>query len=93
MGVHHEDGYSASVEGYFVVGDKRFRLAKTNGCTSVLAEPCELRARTYGQIVVIVDGEKNMHWFRLWTALPRASRSLATKFWRHFSPAIRDCHG
>jgi hypothetical protein len=60
MGVHHEDGYSASVEGYFVVGGRRIRLAKTNGCTFVLAEPCELAPGTAGELVVIVDGEKNV---------------------------------
>jgi len=59
MGVHHEDGYSASVEGYFDLGTKRIRLAKTNGCTFVLAELCELAPGTTGQLVVIVDGEKN----------------------------------
>lgn len=60
MGVHHEDGYSASVEGYFVIGERRIRLAKTNGNTFVLAEPCELAPGTVGDLVVIVDGEENV---------------------------------
>jgi hypothetical protein len=60
MGVHHEDGYSASVEGYFVVGERRIRLAKTNGSAFVLAESCELAPGTAGELVVIVDGEENV---------------------------------
>jgi hypothetical protein len=61
MGVHHEDGYSASVEGYFVIGERRIRLAKTNGGTFVLAEPLEeLGPGTAGELVVIVDGEENV---------------------------------
>jgi hypothetical protein len=60
MGVHHEDGYSASVEGYFVTSNRRIRLAKTNGSKFVLAEPCELAPGTTGELVVIVDGEENV---------------------------------
>jgi hypothetical protein len=60
MGVHHEDGYSASVEGYFVIAGRRIRLAKTNGSTFVVAESCELAPGTSGEIVVIVDGEENV---------------------------------
>jgi hypothetical protein len=59
MGVHHEDGYSASVEGHFVVGEQRLRLAKTNGRSFVLAEPCALAPATQGELVVIIDGEAN----------------------------------
>jgi hypothetical protein len=56
MGIHHEDGYSAAVEGYFVVGDARFQIAKSNGRNFVLAEPCELSPGTIGELLVIVDG-------------------------------------
>lgn len=60
MGTHHEDGYSADVEGFLVVGgNTRIRLAKTNGCTVVLAEPCELAPRTEADLLVIVDGRAN----------------------------------
>jgi hypothetical protein len=58
MGVHHEDGYSANVEGYFVVGKQRLRLAKTNGRTFVLADPCVLAPATNGELIVTVDGEE-----------------------------------
>lgn len=56
MGTHHDDGYSADVRGFFVVGRDRIRLAKTNGCTFVLAELWQLLAGTEGQLIVIVDG-------------------------------------
>jgi dTDP-4-dehydrorhamnose 3,5-epimerase-like enzyme len=59
MGMHRENGYSATVEGFFVLNGERIRLAKTNGRTFVVAEPCELTAGTTGQLVVIVDGEQN----------------------------------
>ncbi len=60
MGVHHENGYSADVEGFLVVrGGPRIRLAKTNGDTLTLAESCELAPGTLGELLVIVDGKKN----------------------------------
>lgn len=60
MGVYHENGYSADVEGFLVVrGGPRVRLAKTNGATFTLAEPCELSPGTLGELVVIVDGKKS----------------------------------
>jgi hypothetical protein len=49
-------GYSAHVEGFFVVGSNRFRVAKSNGERFCLAEPCELPPGTEGDLVVIVDG-------------------------------------
>jgi hypothetical protein len=59
MGKHYETGYSADVEGYLVVGEAKYRLAKSNGCTFVLAESCQLPAGTQGDMLVIVDGNKN----------------------------------
>jgi hypothetical protein len=57
MGIRYKDGYSADVEGFFVVGHQRIRLAKTNGCTFSLAESdSEIPPRTEGDLVVIVDG-------------------------------------
>jgi hypothetical protein len=59
MGTQHESGYSADVEGFLVFDGSRIRVAKTNGRTLVLAEPCELPADTVAQLVVIVDGKAN----------------------------------
>ena len=58
MGIHHENGYSAEVEGFFVTAaHERIRLAKTNGSTFVLAQPCELPPGTTGELLIIVDGQ------------------------------------
>jgi hypothetical protein len=56
MGIHHKDGYSATVEGYLVVNGTRYRVAKTNAQTFVLADPCELPPGASGELLVIVDG-------------------------------------
>ena len=58
MGIERNDGYSATVEGFFVVRGNRIRLAKTNGCTFAFAEPCELSPGTIGELLVIVDGSE-----------------------------------
>jgi len=57
MGIHHENGYSAEVEGFFVVNGDRIRLAKTNGETLVVVEPRDLPPGTEGDLQVIVDGK------------------------------------
>jgi hypothetical protein len=59
MGIHDEDGYSAAVEGFFVVDQRRSRLAKTNGSTFTLAEHCVLPPGTEGDLLVIVDGKSS----------------------------------
>ena len=59
MGTHHKDGYSAEVQGFFVVGQDHLRLAKTNGCAFALAESRQLLAGTEGDLLVIVDGVKS----------------------------------
>src|SRR5437763_1575369 len=59
MGTQYRSGYSAHVEGFFVTADFRIRLAKTNGRTFVVAEPCELAPGTLGELLVIVDGDRH----------------------------------
>ena len=59
MGIHHKDGYSASVEGFFVFHEQRIRLAKTNGCTFVIAQKCVAPPNTEGKLLVIVDGKEH----------------------------------
>ena len=60
MGIHRADGgYSATVEGFFVVSGERKRLAKTNGSKFVLTEPCELAIGSTGDLLVIVDGKRD----------------------------------
>jgi len=57
MGIHREGGYSATVEGFLLVGDSRFRLAKTNHEKFILSEPCELPPGTEAAFEIIVDGD------------------------------------
>jgi hypothetical protein len=65
MGIHHKDGYSASVEGFFVTDEQRIRLAKTNECEIYLAESCQLPAGTEGDLLVIIDGNESSRRVRL----------------------------
>lgn len=53
----HDGGYSATVEGYFVLNGERIRLAKTNGSTFVFAAPRQLPQNTEGDLLVIIDGK------------------------------------
>jgi len=60
MGLRRENGgYSATDEGFFVYSGERIRLAKTNGSTFVLAEPCEIAPGTTGDLLIIVDGKRD----------------------------------
>jgi hypothetical protein len=59
MGMQRENGYSATVEGFFVLNGKRLRVAKTNGRTLVLAEPSEFAPGTAGELLIIVDGHED----------------------------------
>lgn len=59
MGIQHEHGYSADVEGFLVVRDERMRLAKSNDRAFVLAEACELPPGTVGELLIIVDGKSD----------------------------------
>lgn len=59
MGIQRENGYSATVSGYFATGGERYRLAKTNGATFVFSQPQSLPPDTEGELVVIVDDEVN----------------------------------
>ena len=56
MGVHHQDGFSAAVEGFLVVGGDRFRLAKSNGQSFALAEPCDLQPGSEAELLIVIEG-------------------------------------
>lgn len=71
MGIRHEDGYSANVEGHLVVDNARFQLAKSNGSTFVLADACELSPGTIGELVITVDGETDIRLIELPSGVPR----------------------
>jgi hypothetical protein len=59
MGIQHEHGYSAEVEGFLVIRGERVRLAKTNAHALVLAESCELPPGAVGELLIIVDGKSD----------------------------------
>jgi hypothetical protein len=59
MGIQRENGYSASVEAFLVVGDQHIRLAKTGPDKVVLVEPCELAPGNEGELAIIVDGHSD----------------------------------
>jgi hypothetical protein len=56
MGIQHSDGYSASVEAYLIVGDRRISVAKTGRDAIVIGEGADLPAGAAGKLQVIVDG-------------------------------------
>ncbi len=59
MGIQRENGYSATVEAFLVVGDHHIRLAKTGPDEITFVEPCELPPGTEGELVIIVDGHRD----------------------------------
>ncbi len=65
MGVHHENGYSATVEGFFVTAGERIRLAKSNESWFVVVQPRELPCGIEGELLVIVDGNSHSRRVRL----------------------------
>jgi hypothetical protein len=66
MGIQRDNGgYSATIEGFLVIRDARIRLAKTNGSTFTLAEPCELSPGTSASLLVIVDGQSDSRQIKL----------------------------
>lgn len=59
MGIHHENGYSAHVEGFFVIDGDRIRIAKSNDREFCVVEPRELPPGIEGDLLVIVDGSSH----------------------------------
>jgi hypothetical protein len=59
MGIQRENGYSASVEAFLVIGEQRLSVAKTGRDSVVLVEPCELPKGTKCELVTLVDGRRN----------------------------------
>ena len=58
MGVHRNGGYSATVKGFLLVGQASYQIAKTDGETVVLAEACQIPAKTDAFLSIIVDGDE-----------------------------------
>lgn len=56
MGIQWIDGYSATVESYLVIEDRRYRLAITNGADFTLGEECVAAPGTPAQFEITIDG-------------------------------------
>jgi len=65
MGIRHENGYSATVEGFFVVNGDRIRVAKSSHLVFCVAVPLELPPGTEGDLLVTIDGESHSRRVRL----------------------------
>jgi hypothetical protein len=59
MGVQRENGYSASIAAYLIVGKQRVPVAKLNRDYLTLADACELAPETEAQLHVIIDEKKS----------------------------------
>jgi hypothetical protein len=77
MGMQREGGYSATVEGYLIVDNRRIPLARTNGSTFVLAEECILTPGTTGELLVVVDNDPNSRQVRLPEGVARGQTVVA----------------
>jgi len=55
MGIQRQNGYSASVAAYLVIGDERLQVAKINGDYLTLAETCELAPKTEAELNIVID--------------------------------------
>lgn len=69
MGIHHENGYSASVEGFFVFDGERIRVAKSGPTYFYVVEPRDLPAGAEGDLLVIIDGISSSRRIRLPTGM------------------------
>ena len=58
MGTNHEGSYSASVSAFIRVGEHQLRLAKTNGVTFSLSQPCTISvpAEASAILTINIDG-------------------------------------
>jgi hypothetical protein len=59
MGIQRENGYSASVAAYLIVGNQRVQVAKLNRDYLTLADTCELAPETEAQLNIIIDEKKS----------------------------------
>jgi hypothetical protein len=59
MGMQRENGYSASVAAYLIVGNQCLHVAKLNRDYLTLADACELAPETEAQLNVVIDEKKS----------------------------------
>lgn len=56
MGTFHNDGYSATVEAFLLIGDQRLKVAKISRDTLTFSQPCEFPPGVEGILSVTIDG-------------------------------------
>ena len=59
MGHRWQDGYSADVEIYLLVGDSRIEVAQVMGDSLVLRRHQTLPSETIATLVIVVDGQED----------------------------------
>ncbi|MBA4106501.1 MAG: hypothetical protein C0485_12150 [Pirellula sp.] len=59
MGISHNDGYSATVEAFLLIGDQRLKLAKVGRDRLTFSHPCELPPGAEGTLTIKIDGDES----------------------------------
>jgi hypothetical protein len=76
MGIQRQNGYSASVAAYVMIGDQRLQVAKINGDYLTLAETCELAPKTEAQLNIIIDEKKSTQMILLNDGIAAGERNV-----------------
>jgi hypothetical protein len=76
MGVQRENGHSASVAAYLIVGNQRLHVAKLNRDHLTLAEACELAPETKAQLNVVIDAKESTRLIVLTEGVPAGQREV-----------------
>ncbi len=73
-------GYSAKVESYLVVGQGRYRIAKTNSRVVTLSEDCEIPPGAIGYMEITIDGDTALRHISLPQGVTLGQRSVTFLF-------------
>jgi hypothetical protein len=76
MGVQRENGYSASVAAYLMVGNQRLPIAKLNRDYLTLADACELAPKTEAQLNIIIDENRSTRMILLVDGVSASQREV-----------------
>jgi hypothetical protein len=81
MGIQWKDGFSAHVELFLLVEDKKLRVAQVGPESLILRDTCTIPPGTRGRIVIKVDDRrKSMTWSRT-TELLRGPKESNSSNW------------
>ena len=59
MGVSHNDGYSATVEAFLLIGEQRLKVAKVGRDLLTFSHSCELPPGAEGTLTIKIDGDES----------------------------------